>query len=168
MRLAIHFVRISIHVPLRGGRRPCNINDVTSFQFQSTSPYAGDDLRLAVCSGVLRYFNPRPPTRGTTFSPREPLFRRRISIHVPLRGGRLPQERCTFGCPIFQSTSPYAGDDLFFFDIGASGIVFQSTSPYAGDDYQTPILHQSQKRISIHVPLRGGRPLPSSHMPDSL
>ena len=35
-----------------------------------------------------------------------------ISIHVPLRGGRLPIEAAYNACHIFQSTSPYAGDDI--------------------------------------------------------
>ena len=34
---------ISIHVPLRGGRRRVYTLDTYMDQFQSTSPYAGDD-----------------------------------------------------------------------------------------------------------------------------
>mgnify|MGYP007094019164 CR=1 FL=1 len=103
---------ISIHVPLRGGRliRICMFS--AFLQFQSTSPYAGDD-RTYTCG------------RNT----------RKISIHVPLRGGRLPISCMTRIAGIFQSTSPYAGDDITAASSRGKQITFQSTSPYAGDDY---------------------------------
>ena len=171
--------RISIHVPLRGGRLIYTSITLDSKRFQSTSPYAGDDWRLLLSAGLLPYFNPRPPTRGTTqpmpsnaediinFNPRPPtrgttIFRKDIenvkinfnprpptrgttafrgfetlhkliSIHVPLRGGRRFVVLCGYRPEIFQSTSPYAGDD---------------SNQYAQHD---------KAHISIHVPLRGGR-----------
>ena len=129
------FCVISIHVPLRGGRRflPVNLSFVVAFQ--STSPYAGDDSSRNGVRLVARYFNPRPPTRGTTcsflisaqavlyFNPRPPT--RGTTIKLPYFINRKSA---------FQSTSPYAGDDLYRRHICRIRCKFQSTSPYAGDD----------------------------------
>ena len=194
---------ISIHVPLRGGRRKCNAVKIVIDKFQSTSPYAGDDAFPKATNGTRCYFNPRPPTRGTTEIPFEAFCKVLISIHVPLRGGRQHRKRqiaigkrfqstspyagdditaaSSRGKQItFQSTSPYAGDDYGGEDFTAYTLVFQSTSPYAGDDSSVHLLTRNQCnfnprpptrgtttraclswvmfRISIHVPLRGGRP----------
>ena len=128
---------ISIHVPLRGGRLHNDFVDVWDDQFQSTSPYAGDDPAPFRHRSGRHYFNPRPPTRGTTcwtynskrafsISIHVPLrggrpdglnehdYDRWISIHVPLRGGRPYNKHTDINTDIFQSTSPYAGDDGFF------------------------------------------------------
>ena len=103
-------------------------------KFQSTSPYAGDDYTTTSLTYGMINFNPRPPTRGTT----QLLFGIGqggiISIHVPLRGGRLAGHTIAKGLFLFQSTSPYAGDDRSNGTIRATGTQFQSTSPYAGDD----------------------------------
>ena len=118
-------------------------------QFQSTSPYAGDDTRDSSDAGPLKNFNPRPPTRGTTLireyilnsssiSIHVPLrggrqcvgnvatATQRISIHVPLRGGRQSIAKRGAVCMEFQSTSPYAGDD---FHVVPSGIIFAHFNP---------------------------------------
>ena len=84
---------ISIHVPLRGGRRRTVYGNVPLAVFQSTSPYAGDDLTVNATKFLRKDFNPRPPTRGTTASKGISLRTPSISIHVPLRGGR--QQNCT-------------------------------------------------------------------------
>ena len=80
-------------------------------KFQSTSPYAGDDYTTTSLTYGMINFNPRPPTRGTT----QLLFGIGqggiISIHVPLRGGRLKKANHHQKHQQFQSTSPYAGDD---------------------------------------------------------
>ena len=81
-------------------------------RFQSTSPYAGDD-----------FANSR---KFASFSD--------ISIHVPLRGGRLIIPDPKKSDSEFQSTSPYAGDDLIDEGTLFANSRFQSTSPYAGDD----------------------------------
>ncbi len=80
-------------------------------QFQSTSPYAGDDSILVRGISGNIYFNPRPPTRGTTRLNQRQCTKQAISIHVPLRGGRLNHSKHYHAIKIFQSTSPYAGDD---------------------------------------------------------
>ena len=80
--------KISIHVPLRGGRRKCNAVKIVIDKFQSTSPYAGDDAFPKATNGTRCYFNPRPPTRGTTTKMLAEVSADHISIHVPLRGGR--------------------------------------------------------------------------------
>ena len=105
--------------------------------FQSTSPYAGDDGRPKATNGTRCYFNPRPPTRGTTEIPFEALWKVLISIHVPLRGGRQHRKRQIAIGKRFQSTSPYAGDDITAASSRGKQITFQSTSPYAGDDSKT-------------------------------
>ena len=81
---------ISIHVPLRGGRRLTRLAFRTYTGFQSTSPYAGDDIITDLSMIILSYFNPRPPTRGTTYRKGVQDTMTNISIHVPLRGGRQP------------------------------------------------------------------------------
>ena len=113
---------------------------IRSAQFQSTSPYAGDDAIRALLS--LLAFN--------------------ISIHVPLRGGRQARVFLRFAPEKFQSTSPYAGDDKYlskdvshnrdfnprpptrgttiFLKSIAAFTPFQSTSPYAGDDHNLCII----------------------------
>ena len=124
---------ISIHVPLRGGRliRICMFS--AFLQFQSTSPYAGDD-RTYTCG------------RNT----------RKISIHVPLRGGRLPISCMTRIAGIFQSTSPYAGDDASAVTARRAATNFNPRPPTRGTTAY--ILHDKDSwDISIHVPLRGGR-----------
>ena len=86
-------------------------NSLRSLIFQSTSPYAGDDAFFLQCLDMILYFNPRPPTRGTTPCVKHMTVLVDISIHVPLRGGR---HKGYNGCNttiVFQSTSPYAGDD---------------------------------------------------------
>ena len=55
-------------------------------------------------------FNPHPPTRGMTDEKKIPLQAK-----------------------LFQSTSPYTGDDYNGFKYREANI-FQSTSPYTGDD----------------------------------
>ena len=152
---------ISIHVPLRWGR-----------------PH------LYMRQKHAQNFNPRPPTRGTTAYILHDKDSWDISIHVPLRGGR-PQKCLQKSAQIiFQSTSPYAGDDTTMIITLNDGRAFQSTSPYAGDDrnklcslfafkYFNPrpptrgttirrIITRRNNYISIHVPLRGGRQFCSS------
>ena len=102
---------ISIHVPLRGGRQERQTIICVALVFQSTSPYAGDDRISRKTKIPLTNFNPRPPTRGTTQKQRYDFPRCTISIHVPLRGGRLISASFALLPPGFQSTSPYAGDD---------------------------------------------------------
>ena len=102
---------ISIYVPLRGGRPGMTTVITSPRKFQSTSPYAGNDMHIAVPMYRRKNFNPRPPTRGTTVA-------------------------------IGMTAETYA---------------FQSTSPYAGDDSKYPRI-ADRSAISIHVPLRGGRP----------
>ena len=170
---------ISIHVPLRGGRLHNDFVDVWDDQFQSTSPYAGDDPAPFRHRSGRHYFNPRPPTRGTTcwtynskrafsISIHVPLrggrpdglnehdYDRWISIHVPLRGGRPYNKHTDINTDIFQSTSPYAGDDGFFLLCLVVYLYFNPRPPTRGTTRATnaAINHQ---RISIHVPLRGGR-----------
>ena len=105
------FRTISIHVPLRGGRLMICPTLFCLSIFQSTSPYAGDDNGHPRCAGNNKHFNPRPPTRGTTISSFHCWQSPPISIHVPLRGGRRRKYRHQHRRRLFQSTSPYAGDD---------------------------------------------------------
>ena len=79
--------------------------------FQSTSPYAGDDPFVDFGAKPKKNFNPRPPTRGTTHICKKSKRVLYISIHVPLRGGRLLFAVILREISKFQSTSPYAGDD---------------------------------------------------------
>ena len=191
---------ISIHVPLRGGRLHNDFVDVWDDQFQSTSPYAGDDPAPFRHRSGRHYFNPRPPTRGTTcwtynskrafsISIHVPLrggrpdglnehdYDRWISIHVPLRGGRPYNKHTDINTDIFQSTSPYAGDDGFFLlclvvylyfnprpptrgttpkkEIDQKQFEFQSTSPYAGDDNRQRCLSLTQQYFNPRPPTRG-------------
>ena len=102
--------------------------------FQSTSPYAGDDMYNVTFTAETTHFNPRPPTRGTTQVNRE-----------------------TVTPWAFQSTSPYAGDDKDLRQTIRSNIYFNPRPPTRG----TTSFFTSFREIwdiSIHVPLRGGRP----------
>ena len=82
-------------------------------KFQSTSPYAGDDYTTTSLTYGMINFNPRPPTRGTTRLTLRIFSGSSISIHVPLRGGRPQAEPQKVERQKFQSTSPYAGDDIY-------------------------------------------------------
>ena len=55
---------ISIHVPLRGGRRACIAGAMTCSEFQSTSPYAGDDFSGRFYSFGFSQFQSTSPYAG--------------------------------------------------------------------------------------------------------
>jgi len=81
---------ISIHAPLREGRRNYMAFQNPDFSFQSTPLYArGDVSKAGSCNG------------------------RAISIHAPLREGRPPPRRSDLIRSIFQSTPLYARGDVF-------------------------------------------------------
>ena len=79
-----------------------------------------------------------------------------ISIHVPLRGGRLIRI-CMFSAFLqFQSTSPYAGDDRTY-TCGRNTRKISIHVPLRGGRHLKDKLFDEKYKISIHVPLRGGR-----------
>ena len=125
---------ISIHVPLRGGRLHNDFVDVWDDQFQSTSPYAGDDQRPMRQQQHQILFQSTSPYAGDDKAMTCKNCIHYISIHVPLRGGRHLADSSSKLSPSFQSTSPYAGDDSVIQKRFSNESVFQSTSPYAGDD----------------------------------
>ena len=108
-------INISIHAPLRGGRPLYIISPSAHAVFQSTPPCAGGDIVIGISSVPIFNFNPRPPARGATVASclqnllmifqstppcaggdQTPLCQNNgvnISIHAPLRGGRLPIRR---------------------------------------------------------------------------
>ena len=98
---------ISIYVPLRGGRPGMTTVITSPRKFQSTSPYAGDDMHIAVPMYRRKNFNPRPPTRGTT-----------VAIGM------------TAETYAFQSTSPYAGDDPMYQSLGQHPKYFNPRPQY--------------------------------------
>ena len=81
-----------------------------------------------------------------------------ISIHVPLRGGRPISSVALKTCFVFQSTSPYAGDDTLKRYARSAVQNFNPRPPTRGTTPEQ-IVWYSIKDISIHVPLRGGRRL---------
>ena len=123
---------ISIHVPLRGGRLSAINETKWRSIFQSTSPYAGDAFHHFRESRNVINFNPRPPTRGTTSHRLRQCSSCCISIHVPLRGGRLDSKRHQVFAKRFQSTSPYAGDDSLKGNFLAYTINFNPRPPTRG------------------------------------
>ena len=125
---------ISIHVPLRGGRLHNDFVDVWDDQFQSTSPYAGDDPAPFRHRSGRHYFNPRPPTRGTTCWTYNSKRAFSISIHVPLRGGRPVEWYDSGDWNAISIHVPLRGGRHFRGLIFTNRMPFQSTSPYAGDD----------------------------------
>ena len=79
---------ISIHAPLRGGRRRSCAFMTHTPKFQSTPPCAGGDDSVQRAKNATQDFNPRPPARGATF-----------------------HDSCDTMADIFQSTPPCAGGD---------------------------------------------------------
>ena len=154
------YCRISIHVPLRGGRHKGQLRRWTVEKFQSTSPYAGDDQYRIWVWTRPQNFNPRPPARGTTASISPLFLRPEISIHVPLRGGRLYDDYHVGNLAKFQSTSPYAGDDRGGCNALRRMAHFNPRPPTRGTTKTIKPI-KIIRIISIHVPLRGGRPISS-------
>ncbi len=124
--------------------------------FQSTSPYAGDDTSLTMFAVKYKHFNPRPPTRGTTTNDITDSSPCSISIHVPLRGGRLSALPKLRKPRKFQSTSPYAGDDFVLISFSLNQSNFNPRPPTRGTTGKSKD-NNGSFFISIHVPLRGGR-----------
>ena len=163
---------ISIHAPLRGrlekclsghffqayfnprplaGATWCKLDFAAALLFQSTPPCGGDYGFFGPCSWIW-HFNPRP-LAGATSSRQNHGFVKKISIHAPLRGRRVPDHRLDpgFGISIhaplrgrlnvkfggvsdeYFNPRPLAGATIAGAHIvpGTSG--FQSTPPCGGD-----------------------------------
>ena len=81
---------ISIHAPLRGGRRGKVALGVFLLEFQSTPPCAGGDDFLCRVNRFPFKFQSTPPCAGGDPASTGMLkISISISIHAPLRGGRL-------------------------------------------------------------------------------
>ena len=120
---------ISIHVPLRGGRPRKRCVQQQAAKISIHVPLRGGRLLRAILLFWILA----------------------ISIHVPLRGGRPVAGLMTAYAPLFQSTSPYAGDDCIWLEIPSRYQNFNPRPPTRGTT-NTPVSPISQRKISIHVP----------------
>ena len=101
--------------------------------FNPHPPYAGDDPPQVRAISTRAYFNPHPPMRGMT-------------------GMRASPPTII----LFQSTSPYAGDDIPKNFAKNCGIrYFNPHPPYAGDDKRLKQLYGGYTYFNSHPPTWG-------------
>ncbi len=98
--------------PPHGGRRFTVIFRYLQSNFNPRPPHGGRQYLCASSRCFGDNFNPHPPMRGMTQRVREghrPNYN--FNPHPPMRGMTSKTRRKSF-IELFQSTSPYAGDDF--------------------------------------------------------
>ena len=148
---------VSIHAPREGERQNEVLFPKSVFQFQSTLPARGSDIRpfWRVNTGIS--FNPRSPRGGATQVRFLLVGRGLVSIHAPREGERPNQSTHTTKKWRFQSTLPARGSDKRTDAMNVS----ISVSIHAPREGERPLGCDSAERlgVSIHAPREGERRL---------